>query len=156
MAVGIQESIAALIKAANDNINRKLNYKQFGGGQKIGQLLVEQSKYLGTNPYYSHPDNSSSALRRQALIEEVRKDITRNKEMWASFDAHQNALRNQAESKLSESGGQLRVDLDTSPVQTKDSVMYRNAGDGEEGTIGEASSPNRREPGLSSNLGINL
>lgn len=52
--------------------------------------------------------------------------------------------------------GQIRVDLDTSPVQTKDSVMYRNAGEGEESTIGEASRPNKRKPGLSSNLGINL
>lgn len=141
------------------------DYMGLGLGNKFGELVAGGSTNLKQHGYDSLPDNLKNSPQGKALLAEVQNESLRNNIAIAN-KAYMDAQRNQAHIERglipspapqpSESRGQLRVDLDTSPVQTKDSVMYRNAGEGEESTIGEASRPNKRKPGLSSNLGINL
>lgn len=175
MALSVQESWAALVKAAtayrenNKPVSspwgsfptKKANqspsapaagdYKGLGLGQDTNRLLAGLTK-TSQRSYGTIPDEWKNTPQGQALLAEAQNASLEN----AVAVAQKAYMDAQAQPQPSESRGQLRVDLDTSPVQTKDSVMYRNAGDGEEGTIGEASRPNKRKPGLSSNLGINL
>jgi hypothetical protein len=188
MALSVQESWAALVKAATaykeknkpkmsqDFFQPKTSgqslptpavgdYLRLGLGREPGELLTGPSTNLKQRGYDSLPDNLKNSPVGKALLAEVGNASIQN-DIAIAHKAYMDAQRNQAHMERglipspapqpSESRGQLRVDLDTSPVQTKDSVMYRNAGDGEESTIGGASRPNKRKPGLSSNLGINL
>lgn len=136
-----------------------------GLGKELNKLTSGIGKSLKQLSYDRLPDNFKNSPQGKALAAEIQNESLGNN-IATSYAAYMAAKRNQAHMERglipspapqpSESQGQLKVDLDTSPVQTKDSVMYRNAGDGEESTIGEASRPNKRKPGLSSNLGINL
>ncbi len=150
-----------------------------GLGKELNKLTSGIGKSLKQLSYDRLPDNFKNSPQGKALAAEIQNESLGNN-IATSFAAYMAAKRNQAhmerglipserglipspapqpsesQGQLKVSQGQLKVDLDTSPVQTKDSVMYRNAGDGEESTIGEASRPNKRKPGLSSNLGINL
>lgn len=186
MALNVQESWAALVKAAtayNEKNKPKMSWASFqpqtsgqsrptpavgdymGLGNKFGEIVTGGSTNLKQLGYDSLPDNLKNSPQGKALSAEVQNASLQNN-IAITHKAYMDAQRNQAHMERglipspapqpSESRGQLKVDLDTSPVQTKDSVMYRNAGDGEESTIGEASRPNKRKPGLSSNLGINL
>ena len=141
------------------------DYLGLGLGKGLNRLASGTGVSLKQQGYDSLPDNLKNSSHGKALLAEVQNESLENN-IAIAHKAYMDAQRNQARIERglipspapqpSESRGQLKVDLDTSPVQTKDSVMYRNAGDGEESTIGEASRPNKRKPGLSSNLGINL
>lgn len=141
------------------------DYMGLGLGNKFGEIVTGGSTNLKQSAYDSLPDNLKNSPQGKLALAELGDARLRN-DIAITHKAYMNAQRNQAHMERglipspapqpSESRGQLKVDLDTSPVQTKDSVMYRNAGDVEESTIGEASRPNKRKPGLSSNLGINL
>lgn len=141
------------------------DYLGLGLGRELNRLMTGTGVSLKQQGYDSLPDNLKNTPQGKALAAELENNNLANNIATANR-AYSDAQRNQAHIERglipspapqpSESRGQLRVDLDTSPVQTKDSVMYRNAGDGEDSTIGEASRPNKRKPGLSSNLGINL
>lgn len=141
------------------------DYLGLGLGKAAQQFLTRYGSSLKQDGYNRLPDNLKNTPQGKAMAAELENNNLANNIATANR-AYLDAQRNQAHIERglipspapqpSESRGQLRVDLDTSPVQTKDSVMYRNAGDGEESTIGEASRPNKRKPGLSSNLGINL
>lgn len=178
MALSVQESWAALVKAATaykEKNKPKMSWASFqpktsgqspptpvvGDYKGLGlgsELFTVPSTNLKQRGYDRLSDNLKNSPVGKALLAELENASIRN-DIAIARNAYVAAQRNQAQSPApqpSESRGQLRVDLDTSPVQTKDSVMYRNAGDGEESTIGEASRPNKRKPGLSSNLGINL
>lgn len=188
MALNVQESWAALVKAATayrEKNKPKMSWASFqphtsgqsppapkvgdymglGLGNKFGELVAVGNTSLKQHGYDSLPDNLKNSPQGKALLAELEDARLRN-DIVTTNKAYMDAQRNQAHIERglipspapqpSESRGQPRVDLDTSPVQAKDSVMYRNAGDGEESTIGEASRPNKRKPGLSSNLGINL
>lgn len=141
------------------------DYLRLGLGRELNRLMTGTGVSLKQQGYDSLPDNLKNTPQGKALAAELENNNLANNIATANR-AYSDAQRNQAHIERglipspapqpSESRGQLKVDLDTSPVQTKDSVMYRNAGDGEDSTIGEASRPNKRKPGLSSNLGINL
>lgn len=141
------------------------DYLGLGLGKELDRLTTGTGVSLKQQSYDRLPDNLKNSPQGKALLAEVQNASLGNNIAIAN-KAYTDAQRNQAHIERglipspapqpSESRGQLKVDLDTSPVQTKDSVMYRNAGDGEDSTIGEASRPNKRKPGLSSNLGINL
>lgn len=141
------------------------DYLGLGLGKETRELLYG----IGSTPlpegYGNLPDHIKNTPQGKDFLAKA-GDGSLVKDIAVAHKGYMDAQRNQAHIERglipspapqpSESRGQLKVDLDTSPVQTKDSVMYRNAGDGEESTIGEASRPNKRKPGLSSNLGINL
>lgn len=141
------------------------DYFGLGLGKELNRLTSGIGTSLKQQGYDRLPDNFKNSPQGKALAAEIQNESLGNN-IAIAHTAYMDAQRNQAHMERglipspapqpSESRGQLKVDLDTSPVQTKDSVMYRNAGDGEESTIGEASRPNKRKPGLSSNLGINL
>ena len=141
------------------------DYSGLGLGRDLNRLTTGTGVSSKQQGYDSLPDNLKNSPKGKALLAEIQNESLHDN-IAIAHKAYMDAQRNQAHIERglipspapqpSESRGQLKVDLDTSPVQTKDSVMYRNAGDGEDSTIGEASRPNKRKPGLSSNLGINL
>ena len=187
MALNVQESWAALVKAANAytgknkvkqawvDLNPGLyqnppipavgDYGGLGLGRELNRLTTGPGVSFKQQGYDRLPDNLKNSPKGKVLLAEIQNESLGNN-IAIAHKAYIDAQRNQAHIERglipspapqpSESRGQLKVDLDTSPVQTKDSAMYRNAGDGEDSTIGEASRPNKRKPGLSSNLGINL
>lgn len=162
----LQSTWAALVAAANSyNKNKNTRYLTDVKGNKILDPIQPSRSYadmqrekLGVVPEVG--DFLGLNLGRDGVSGNrdtgVQKALNDYSAAQRTVAHEQQGLIPSPAPQPSESRGQLRVDLDTSPVQTKDSVMYRNAGDGEESTIGEASRPNKRKPGLSSNLGINL
>lgn len=140
------KTAAQMLAAANNYSVR--NKKKINSEQLPEGLLNEYITQWSTT---QHPGNQAVA----AVPDAVRLNNEVGYKQIVSRLGSSSPIASPAP-QPSESRGQLRVDLDTSPVQTKDSVMYRNAGEGEDSTIGEASRPNKRKPGLSSNLGINL
>ncbi len=180
MALNVQDSWAALVKAATAYTSKNKvspesyqspptpkvgDFLGLGLGKELNRLTSGMGTSLKQQGYDRLPDNLKNSPQGKALVAGIQNESLGNN-IAIAHTAYMDAQRNQAHMERglipspapqpSESRGQLKVDLDTSPVQTKDSVMYRNAGDGEESTIGEASRPNKRKPGLSSNLGINL
>lgn len=179
MALNTQDSWAALVRAAT--AHTKKNGSQLSQtdpkakSREIIDLAMRSSRDLVMESYNRLPDNLKSSLQGEAfkttgsygkspynsgnkLLNEIIQTQAKffSKARDFAWGMAHTLTDPQTAPQTPESRGQLRVDLDTSPVQTKDSVMYRNAGEGEESTIGEASRPNKRKPGLSSNLGINL
>lgn len=159
MALSVQNAWAALSRAARAHTKKngsqlsqtdpKAKSREFvdSASRSVRDLVMER---YGSKPYSSTNIRLDKIRRAQAQFFIKANDS-------ALGMAHTLTAPKAPEPTQETSGrGQIRVDLDTSPVQTKDSVMYRNAGEGEESTIGEASRPNKRKPGLSSNLGINL
>jgi len=158
---------AQLVSAASNYASK--NQKQLAAKSPIKWY---NPKNPGNGPVDPYVANRAAAPvgNIEQLYLGSRDDWMRDKELTAAYGNYQNIARTvvhedrgyihkapePAPAPETSGRGVLRVDLDTSPVQTKDSVMYRNAGEVEESTIGEASRPNKRKPGLSSNLGINL
>lgn len=163
MAVNTSSSWAALVQTALAADQKKRKTTDLSGNSFTSNLRYPQqaSSLMGVNQGIANAregDFSALGLTTRDFVSNP--DITKANQAYVAdtrqVAAEQRGTIPSPAPQPSESRGQLRVDLNTSPVQTADSVMYRNAGEGEESTTGEAGRPNKRKPGLSSNLGINL